>query len=189
MQLVYVRMLPVCNFAIQKSKNMYLQKIFSRLRQYITYFFSLAAVKRFIKRTTYLGTFLSLSIYVWVRLLFHDVPFEMLQELGMILNLMFVGCLLTGLCIGGFNLLMYAADAYTMRANNRKKGVTVLSRATDEKKIILLQEHGVFNGDENFKIDRTGRLRYIVKTAATVEKKEKNTKAVVLEDEYDKEAV
>jgi hypothetical protein len=168
---------------------MYLQKIVSRLRQYITYFFSLAAVKRFIKRTTYLGTFLSLSIYVWVRLLFHDVPFEILQELGMILNLLFVGCFLTGLCIGGFNLLMYAADAYAMKANIRKAGVTVLSRATVEKKIILLQQHDLFNGAADFKIDKTGRLRYIVKMATAVEKKEKNTKAVVLENEYDKEAV
>src|SRR5260221_1735781 len=106
-------MLPACNFAIQKSKNMYLQKVFTSLCQYLRHFFSLAPVKRFIRRTSCLGTFLSLSIHVWVRLLFHDVPFEFFQETGMILNLLVVGCLLTGLCIGGFNLLMYAADSYT----------------------------------------------------------------------------
>jgi len=160
------------NFAVQKNKAMYLQKLFAASRPYIQQFISCPATKRFIRRTLTLGSFFSLSVYVWVRLIFHDVPFELLQEAGMILDLLFTGCCLVGLSIGGFNLLMFVADYYSAPVKSEPFAVAIRSVFTSVKQTPLPPEYNLFNSDAAFTIDKTGRLRYVVKMSTASKSKE-----------------
>ena len=142
---------------------MFLQKIFSVCRPYIQQFFSCPATKRFIRRTLTIGCFFSLSVYIWVRLIFHDVPFEFFQEAGMILDLLFTGCCLVGLSIGGFNLMMFVADYYSTPVKKERFGAAIRAVFTPAQKLIPRQEYNVFTAGTNFTIDKTGKLRYVVK--------------------------
>jgi len=152
---------------------MYLQQLFTFCRPYIKRFFSCAATKRFIRRTLVLGSFFSLSVYIWVRLIFHDVPFELLQETGMILDLLFTGCCLVGLSIGGFNLLMFVADYYSAPVKKEKFIVAIRAIFKPVPSISSIPEYNLFSSDTAFTIDKTGRLRYVVRISTTSKAKEK----------------
>lgn len=142
---------------------MYLQKIFTFIYSRCQLFFSCEATKRFIRRTLTLGSFFSLTVYLCVRLIFHDVPFEFLQEAGMILDLLFTGCCLVGLSIAGFNLLMFVADYYSSAVKEQTLAAAIRSIFTPAPAKTLPQQYNVFNAQTSFTIDKNGRLRYVIK--------------------------
>jgi hypothetical protein len=145
---------------------MRLQKSITVYRSCLQQFFSSAAIKRFVRRMLTLGSLFSFSTYAWVRLLFHDVPFEWMQEAGMMLDLLVTGCSLVGLCIAGFNLLMFATDYYNGPVKKEKFMIAIRSVFTTAGQKSLPPEYSLFNNDTNFSIDKTGRLRYVVKIIA-----------------------
>jgi len=153
---------------------MYLQKLFTVRHPAIQQFISCAATKRFVRRTLTLGSFFSLSVYVWVRLIFHDVPFEFLQETGMILDLLFTGCCLVGLSIGGFNLLMFVADYYSAPVKKEKFMVAIRAVFKPVPSISSIPEYNLFSSDTAFTVDKTGRLRYVVKISKANSAKEES---------------
>jgi hypothetical protein len=154
-----------------------MQKIFTSANLYIRIFFSAPPVKQFLSRSLYLGNLLSLSVYVWVKLLFHDFPIELAEEAALILRLMFTGTCLAGLCIGGFQLLMFAADYYAVASKKRKITRACISLSKQKDNNVLLPEYTLFNQDDAFAIDKTGGLRYVIKKVKSVETKEKKTPA------------
>jgi len=156
---------------------MYLQKLFTVRHPSIQQFISCAATKRFVRRTLTLGSFFSLSVYVWVRLIFHDVPFELLQETGMILDLLFTGCCLVGLSIGVFNLLMFVADYYSAPVKKEKFAVAIRAVFKSVESAPLPPEYSLFSSDTAFTIDKTGRLRYVVKISKANSVKEESKRS------------
>ena len=145
---------------------MFPQKIFSLCSAHVQQFFSFPATKRFIRRTATIGSFFSMSVYIWVRLIFHDVPFEFFQETGMILDLLFTGCCLVGLSIGCFSLLMFAADYYSAPVKKETFRVAMRMVFTAAQPSALPAEYTLFSSGTNFRIDKTGKLRYVVKIVA-----------------------
>ena len=114
---------------------MYTQLLITQPVNRIAKFFSIPAVKEFFNRALYLGTVLSLSIYIWIRLLFHDFPFEILEEIGLILRILVSGCAMTALCLGGFDLVIFIADNRTLVF---KKVVLVKWRVAKSLAAVLL---------------------------------------------------
>lgn len=57
-----------------------------------------------------MGSLLSMSVYVWVRLMFFDFPFEFLEEAVFILRILMTGWVMAALCIGGFDTMIFVAD-------------------------------------------------------------------------------
>jgi hypothetical protein len=99
-------------FCHQKIKTMYTQEILNQSKNNITGFFSAANIKCFFSSVLCPGSFISVSVYVWVRLLFHDLPFEIFEEIALVLRILFTGWGMAALCIGGFNLMLFIADNY-----------------------------------------------------------------------------
>ena len=69
-----------------------------------------AQLQHFYRQAICLGSVLSLSVYTWVRLLFHDFPFEIMEETMIILQTLFAGWVLAACCIGSLRLVLFAAD-------------------------------------------------------------------------------
>ena len=91
---------------------MYTQEIFKQSKKNSKEFFSKAIVKCFFRSVLCLGAVLSVSVYVWVRLLFYDLPFEIFEETALVLRISFTGWGMAAVCIGGFNLLLFIGDNY-----------------------------------------------------------------------------
>jgi len=91
---------------------MYKQETFNQSKNNSTEFFSTANLKCFFRSALCLGAVLSVSVYGWVRLLFHDLPFDIFEETGLILRILFTGWGMAALCISGFNLMLFIADNY-----------------------------------------------------------------------------
>ena len=71
---------------------------------------SAPAFKQFMKPVICLGSFLSVCVYAWVRLLFHELPFNFFEETTLILRILFAGWALAAICIGGFNGLIFVLE-------------------------------------------------------------------------------
>ena len=90
----------------------------------------------------------------------------------MILDLLFTGCCLVGLSIGGFNLLMFAADYYSAPVKKEKFMVAIRAIFKPLPSISSIPEYNMFSSDTAFTVDKTGRLRYMVKIRKTNSAKE-----------------
>ncbi|MEP6748613.1 MAG: hypothetical protein ABJB86_12855 [Bacteroidota bacterium] len=152
-----------------------MQKRITIANLYIRIFLSAPPVKRFLSRSLYLGNLLSLSVYVWVRLMFHDFPIVLTDEAALILRLMFTGTCLAGFCIGGFNLMMYAADYYTAASTKRKLARSSIARSNHHDKTFS-PGYNLFNENDAVAIDNAGSMRYVIKAIkpATGAKKQKS---------------
>ena len=127
-------------------------------------FFTLAPVQRFLRRSVYAGSLLSLSVYAWVRILLHDFPPEPLREAGMLLEMIVAGCCLTGICIGGFSFLMLVADHITVARRTVTRmslKAAVVSKFT-QPPAIASNHYNILLNESNIAIDKTGRFRYRV---------------------------
>ncbi|MEO6314770.1 MAG: hypothetical protein ABIU63_04630 [Chitinophagaceae bacterium] len=89
---------------------MYTQQTPSTIYRNISSFLSTPEAQRFLKPVLFLGAFLSISVYAWVRLLFHDLPFNIFEETTLIVRILLAGWTMAALCIGGFNIVVYIVE-------------------------------------------------------------------------------
>ena len=108
--LTFFCMSPYCNFALRNQDTMYKQHSITKPFLTVTNFIATPAVKQFLKPVLYLGSLLSLCVYAWVRLLFHELPFDLFEETALILRILFAGWVLAACCIGGFNGLVFILE-------------------------------------------------------------------------------
>lgn len=102
---------------------MYKQHSISKPFHTVKNVLSTPAIQPLVKPVMYLGTFLSVCVYAWVRLLFHELPFNFLEEILLIVRILFAGWALAALTIGGFQALVFVIEkpAATWRAMSRVK--------------------------------------------------------------------
>lgn len=63
---------------------------------------SINFIKRFFQQTFAAGTLFAISVYLWVRILLHDIPFEIMEETSMLLQMILTSCAVVALCTGSF---------------------------------------------------------------------------------------
>ncbi|MEO5592073.1 MAG: hypothetical protein ABIR15_22970 [Chitinophagaceae bacterium] len=129
---------------------MYTKKIFTQYGQHILNLFSSEQVNQFIRRVIYMGSLLSLSVYAWVRLMFHDFPFEIVEETGLILRTLLAGWIMAAVCIGGFQLILFVADNYAQLSkrclaftgtlfNSMRKSVSIRTESNATSKRVTIE--------------------------------------------------
>lgn len=99
-------------FCHPNQKQMNTQQPLTQTENNISNLISAAQLKNFYRQSIQLGSLLSVSVYGLVRLLFHDIPFEILEETALILQVLFTGWVLAACCIGGLNMLFFPAASY-----------------------------------------------------------------------------
>jgi len=110
---VFYQSVAAPQFCHPKQKQMYTQQNFTQLKQAASSFLLSAELKQFYKRVFCMGNILSFFVYVSIRLMLHDFPFEILEETFFIVRILLAGWCLAALCIGSFTLMMFMADNYS----------------------------------------------------------------------------
>ncbi|HTL10082.1 MAG TPA: hypothetical protein VL307_17530, partial [Chitinophagaceae bacterium] len=90
------------------------QTIFTLSPSYLQSLLATATARRFLREVGYMGGFFSASVYLWVRLLFHDLPFNLLEESWLLVRILLAGMLFAALCIGGFHAMLYTLQHYRL---------------------------------------------------------------------------
>ena len=102
------------NFALRNNTTMNPQTTLTLSFALLQRRFTKPLARRFLREVAYMGTFLSASVYAWVRLLFHDMPFNLLEESWLLLRIVLAGMLFAAICIGGCQAAEYAVKHYKL---------------------------------------------------------------------------
>lgn len=68
------------------------------------------AIQPLLRPVFYLGSFLSVCVYAWVRLLFHELPFNLFEETLLVVRILFAGWVMAAFCIGGFTGMVFIIE-------------------------------------------------------------------------------